>query len=381
MQRAFIIGAKGINMWNDRVDPPGQGPSLTPLQRIEQEREKYRHGRGFQVRGAIESIRNIWADQAWKNQSSIIVIIGSHVPENLPVDPHKALHCLNNLVENAVKCTRGGAVSIVVSTIAPHPDSVMNYGYFALSVRDTGSGMTEDKFATIFEQPQKIPFDKQQAYGVVDTGLPMAKKLINEMGGRLMAKSELGKGTVFSVLFPLDRPDGEACPPDFAPPPDSNITDFASAAVTASTVQYPHFANQQHLQEQISDLNILVVDDYNLNQLTIKSLLRNHRGKIYTANNGYEALDVLYSCPVDVVLMDIHMPEMDGIEATMQIRESDQDWADVRIVAMTADPQYQHLRLCHKIGMDDTLAKPFRKPDVLRVLANLITPNKIYATQ
>jgi CheY-like chemotaxis protein len=84
------------------------------------------------------------------------------------------------------------------------------------------------------------------------------------------------------------------------------------------------------------------------------------------ANNGREALDTLGLMHVDVVLMDIHMPVMDGIEATLEIRGSKEPWANVVIIALTADPDYQQKRICKNIGMDDTIAKPVKREDILR---------------
>jgi CheY-like chemotaxis protein len=84
------------------------------------------------------------------------------------------------------------------------------------------------------------------------------------------------------------------------------------------------------------------------------------------ANNGREALDILGLMHVDVVLMDIHMPIMDGIEATLEIRGSNQPWANVIIIALTADPDYQQKRICKNIGMDDTIAKPVKREDILK---------------
>jgi len=87
--------------------------------------------------------------------------------------------------------------------------------------------------------------------------------------------------------------------------------------------------------------------------------------EVHLVTDGQQAIDVLKTKPIDVVLMDIHMPVMDGIEATLSIRSSDEPWSDVKIIALTADPQYQQKRLCKNIGMDDALAKPVKLSDIL----------------
>ena len=94
------------------------------------------------------------------------------------------------------------------------------------------------------------------------------------------------------------------------------------------------------------------------------------------ASNGQEAIDVLKTKDIDVVLMDIHMPVMDGIEATLSIRASTEPWSEVLIIALTADPEYQQKRLCKNIGMDDALAKPVKLSDILQSFDNVMTINR-----
>lgn len=114
-----------------------------------------------------------------------------------------------------------------------------------------------------------------------------------------------------------------------------------------------------------SDLRLLVVDDNATNHMVVSSLLDSVVGSITTANDGAEAIETLKSQVFDVVLMDIHMPVMDGIEATLSIRGSNEPYSDVPIIALTADPQYQQKRLCVNIGMDEALAKPVKLAEIL----------------
>ena len=111
---------------------------------------------------------------------------------------------------------------------------------------------------------------------------------------------------------------------------------------------------------------MLCVEDNPVNQKVVKRLIGKRVDSLTFANNGREALDTLGLMHVDVVLMDIHMPVMDGIEATLEIRGSKEPWANVVIIALTADPDYQQKRICKNIGMDDTIAKPVKREDILR---------------
>jgi CheY-like chemotaxis protein len=97
----------------------------------------------------------------------------------------------------------------------------------------------------------------------------------------------------------------------------------------------------------------------------VKRLIGKRVKDLYFAENGREALNILNTVPVDVVIMDIHMPVMDGIETTLQIRKSNEAYANVIIIALTADPDYQQRRICRNIGMDDTIAKPVKREDIL----------------
>ena len=316
----------------------------------------------FHVRRTVAAMQSIWEKTATDNNTKIEAVFGANIPDCLPLDTIKIQHCLNNLVGNAVKNTLNGLVRIIVSSInmtqSPksntknNTDNNMDHqqSFIALSVQDSGRGIPPNQLNTLFERNDEANAPSQQTYGVVDTGLPMTHDLITELGGKVRVKSHPGKGSIFSLLLP------------YTPA----MVDIGSVANIQPSTPINNY----------TDINILVVDDYNLNQLTIKTLLHDHIGKIFTANHGYEALDILHSCPVDIVLMDIHMPVLDGIETTIKIRESGRLWAGVRIVAMTADPQYQQTRLYQKIGMDDALAKPYRKDDLLAVLEQFEVPYK-----
>ena len=122
-----------------------------------------------------------------------------------------------------------------------------------------------------------------------------------------------------------------------------------------------------------SKLRILVADDNATNHMVITSLLESLVGEIHIASDGQQAINILETTPIDIVLMDIHMPIMDGIEATLAIRGRTESWSDVLIIALTADPQYQQKRLCKNIGMDDALAKPVKLVELLSAFDNVLS--------
>ena len=121
-----------------------------------------------------------------------------------------------------------------------------------------------------------------------------------------------------------------------------------------------------------SKLKILVADDNSTNHMVVMSLIDSLVAEVHLASDGQQAIDILKTTDIDIVLMDIHMPVMDGIEATLSIRSSEEIWSDVSIIALTADPQYQQKRLCKNIGMDEALAKPVKLSDILEAFDNVL---------
>ncbi|GEM_PF-3806623 len=293
---------------------------------------------------AFQALECIWSRQAQKQNIRITTHIDPALPKSIAIDGLKIQHCLNNLVSNAVQHSGKGEIQIVAALY--HNNA---YNYLILSVQDNGSGMDEETLGKLFLR--HVPASEEQTIGFVDTGLPMTLELVHELGGQIKVSSHIGQGSVFALVLPLQPSDLEG--------PQEQLENPV-------------------LQTDRSDpVNLLVVDDYNLNQLTIKTMLHEHCAKIYSATNGFEALEILQSCPVDIILMDIHMPLLDGIETTMKIRESRESWSDIHIIAMTADPQYQHAELCRKIGMNGAMAKPIRKPALLQLLADYATDYKM----
>ena len=149
------------------------------------------------------------------------------------------------------------------------------------------------------------------------------------MGGRVSAKSVIGQGTVIALTLPVEAEQR-------VPEASHTSTALVSDMIESATPQ----------QSDYADLRVLVVDDNSTNHIVVKSLLDTLVHSIVTADNGKEAIACLETQTFDIVLMDIHMPIMDGIEATLSIRGANQPWSDVPIIALTADPQYQQRRLC-----------------------------------
>jgi len=156
----------------------------------------------FHVQKSVLAMKSIWQEQARKSNTKIETVFDKDMPKTLPVDALKIQHCLNNLAANAVNSTLNGLVRIVVSQLETHSSTGV-LSYLVISVQDTGPGITAQDLNTLFVKEPKPSISDGVTFGVVDTGLPMTQNLITELGGKILVKSEIGKGSVFSLILPL----------------------------------------------------------------------------------------------------------------------------------------------------------------------------------
>ncbi len=303
-------------------------------------------------RSAVESVCALWEQKAVENGIDLVCRIDENIPKTIVFDSYRYEQCLNNLVSNAVKFSPAGKIQVVLTTIEKDGKRTL-----ATVVKDNGIGMNEAQLANLFEAYTQADSSISGRFGGTGLGMNITKQLIELMGGKITVKSELGSGTVFALTLPIqaDRRASERRRNTSGGLVEQMLDDAAPA-----TSEY-------------SKLKVLVVDDNTTNHLVMTSLLGSLVREIGVAENGIEAIAALDNAEkaksqYDVVLMDIHMPVMDGIEATLSIRGADKSYTDIPIIALTADPQYQQRRLCKNIGMDDALAKPIKLTEVLNAL-------------
>lgn len=298
----------------------------------------------------VRTISTLWHQQAIKNGTKISCHIDPKVPETIVFDKFRYEQCINNLVSNAIKFSPNGHVQIILTLSSKDP----MYPRLVLAVKDNGIGMTKDQQTRVFDAYTQADKSISSRFGGTGLGMNIAKQIIEMMGGTISLKSELGKGTIFALSLPL---------PELAEALKKEKKEEAKTADTAILDQI--FEDKAPPETSYSNLKILVADDNPTNHLVVESLLQSVVGELHQANNGQEVLDILDVQDIDIVLMDIHMPVMDGIESTLAIRSSGKHWSDILIIALTADPQYQQLRMCKNIGMDDSLGKPVKLTSLL----------------
>ena len=261
------------------------------------------------------------------------------VPDGWRGDALRLRQILNNLLGNAVKFTNRGEVRLEVRA----RDVTSTGATLDFAVIDTGVGIAEDRLPRIFDPFTQADQSITRRFGGSGLGLYIAAQLVQQMGGRIEVVSQEGLGSRFTFSLPLERVE---------------IAEPTAAAADAVPVE---------------PLSVLLAEDNEVNQLVVGDLLRGEGHRVTAVGNGAEAVAAAVAGTFDVVLMDMQMPEMDGIEATRRIRQREAETGDghLPIVALTAHAQPQHRGEAEDAGVDGYLTKPLRAAQLSAVLAGL----------
>jgi signal transduction histidine kinase/DNA-binding response OmpR family regulator len=286
----------------------------------------------FQIRPTIEECLR---PQSAKAQQKGVVLHYECAPGaalTVSGDPLRLRQIVTNLVSNAIKFTEQGWVRVTQRAV-PLGDGKM---LVSVDVEDTGAGIPQDKLALIFEKFTQADSSITRKYGGTGLGLAITRKLAELHGGTIRVESEVGRGSKFTVEIPFEVVQ----------------TEQPVAEVAAAKESSPAQESAAHL---------LLVEDNPVNQRVVIAMLKKKGYKIDVANNGQEALEILEQAPTpyDVVLMDVQMPVLDGLETTRAIRR-DGRWAELPIIAMTAHAMTGDKERCLKAGMDAYLSKPLK---------------------
>ena len=275
----------------------------------------------------MREILTLWSGQADLKGLSVTLSIDPDVPRFQFFDPHRVQQCIGNLVSNAVKFTRDGGIEIIVS----RGELVQGQRMIDVSVRDTGPGISPADIDRIF-QPFEQTANSQWGIPGTGLGLSIAHHLALQMGGRIKAESRLGFGT--TMTFSL---------------PETIVRKTEPASELERTNSVPSKPNS---------LRILAVDDTETNLMVVESLLRTEGHNVVTANGGRSALLALERSAFDLVLMDVHMPDIDGLEALSEIRRSGRPWRNIPVIALTADAMSGDRERYMDLGMNGYVTKP-----------------------
>jgi len=306
------------------------------------------------IRDMIKSCTRLWKPQCSAKSLAFKVIIDPAVPEIEMVDSFRLQQCLNNLLSNAVKFTQSGYVALIVK-----PVNIAGQSSLLFAVKDSGMGMSAPEISKIFDPFTQADNTISRRFGGTGLGMSISKQLAELMGGKLKVKSAKGQGSTFAIILPAtETPTTETPTTETSIPITNDLPVDNPPELTDTTITTPEMP--------FKGLSVLCVEDNPINQKVVKRLIGTRVSSLEFASDGREAIGVLETQHIDIVLMDIHMPVMDGIETTIEIRSSETPWANVIIIALTADPDYQQKRICRNLGMNDAIAKPVRREDILQ---------------
>jgi PAS domain S-box-containing protein len=290
--------------------------------------------RDFIIREEVDTVVSTFWLEAKRKNITLEVHVGSEVREAYNGVPERIRQVLNNLIGNAVKFTGDGSVMLEVSS-----DS--SFVYF--KVKDSGIGMNSEQVSRVFDAFAQADASMSRKYGGTGLGTTISKQLVELMGGNICAQSELGKGSTFTFRLPLV--------PAIAP-----------------------MAVEEGKPVQLSPLHILIVDDIAQNIDLLSLLLTRSGHTVEVARDGQEALEKMKLPGIELVLMDLQMPVLDGLEASMQRRkyEAEHGLPPIPIIALTASVLVQDRHAATDAGMDGFANKPIDYPVLTREMARVL---------
>lgn len=284
--------------------------------------------------------------------------VAPEVPQMLEGDQGRLRQVIVNLIGNAIKFTDRGEVVLDVSCQSKSQSTCT----LRFSVRDTGIGIPADKQARIFEDFQQADRSTTRSHGGTGLGLAISSRLVELMGGRIEVDSATGRGSTFhfTVDFPIVKST------DHEQTPNAPALDVASN-------QLPSDAPTQKAVSPLESVRVLLAEDNKVNQTLATKLLEKLGCHVTVVENGSQAVATLSENEFDVILMDVEMPEMDGISATKEIRRREQDSQQrIPIVALTAHAIVGDRERCLASGMDDYLSKPVRINEIKTMLTKIL---------
>jgi PAS domain S-box-containing protein len=279
------------------------------------------------------------------------VDIAPDVPQFIRSDAGRLRQVVLNFLGNAVKFTDRG--SVVLQARVAHGDD--DAAVLRICVHDTGIGIPADRIERLFKSFSQTDASISRRFGGSGLGLAICKKLVERMGGKVGVESTAGKGSSFWFELPLTVA------------VESEV-DNGGRGITDERVEQALAA----IAALRRPLRVLAVEDNATNQLVIKSVLAKYGIVPDIAGNGLEGIDAVRRNAYDIVLMDVHMPEMDGLEATRAIRSLPGKISAVPIIALTANAFHSDIETCRAAGMNGHIGKPFRREELIVAIGDAL---------
>lgn len=292
----------------------------------------------FNLKKLLENIQNSLKELASTNNNNFTLEIDSKIPDNLIGDPTKLSQIILNLINNALKFTHNGSVKLIAKLISLDNNNAKVY----FEIKDNGIGIPEDQLESVFNSFSQGSIGINRKYGGTGLGLTIVKKLTEILGGEIILQSTVGKGSSFS--FELEFKEGEK---------------YLKTNEKKKTYNDSTLINKK----------ILVVEDNKINQMVSKKMLKNKGILCELIDNGEEAIEIARNNKFDMILMDVHLPGINGTIATQQIRKFDKT---TPIIALTAISLNENREMLLSFGMNDVITKPFVPENFYAIIAKYI---------
>jgi CheY-like chemotaxis protein len=291
----------------------------------------------FDAGQLLTNLKNTFKSKAENKNLEFNLAVDEEVPETLCGDPHRLSQILVNLIDNAIKFTEEGKIDVNVMCIDKTNEDIR----IKFSIRDTGIGISEEEQEKIFDRFEQATTETTRKFGGSGLGLAIIRNLLRLQGTNINVNSKPGEGSefFFELKFGLHHQ------MDLETKRKEELKESESQDTTCT--------------------HILLVEDNEMNMKVARRFLERWDYTIDTAENGVEALDKFKTNSYDLILMDLHMPEMDGWEATSAIRNIENGASrKTPIIALTADVMINDLDKLYSAGMDDYVTKPFNSDEL-----------------
>ena len=305
----------------------------------------------FSLYGTLNEVNNSFETQARAKNLTLKLEVDPDIPEVLIGDDMRIMQVMYNLIGNGIKFTEQGSVTV---RVRKQEITATEKLLILFEVADTGIGIDDEKQEMIFDAFSQADSSHSRRYGGTGLGLPISRRIVQQMGGDIHLVSNKGEGAMFWFILPF------------------SLSDSSGKAVQCDSVM----AEADDYAQSCSGHILLAEDDF-INMTLAVSLLEHAGFTVKTVGNGQAAVDAWMQEDVDCILMDIQMPELDGHEATKMIRKREEELGGhVPIIAMTACVMQDDREQCIKAGMDAYMAKPIDRVELYMLLRKLITGQK-----
>ncbi len=313
------------------------------------------------IKALLHEVADLFVAGIEEKDLKLSIEIDPELPPAVITDPMRLQQVLNNLVGNAIKFTEEGEIIVRVEVADSSNDSLL----LRFSVQDTGIGLSPEQVDTLFEAFTQANGSISRKYGGTGLGLCICRRLVELMDGKITAASREGEGAIFSFTLPTNKPMH----------PSIHHDDPGGGGDRANQDPEPKTATREKVN--FNGARVLLVDDNQVNQMIAAQLLQHLGLQVTVADNAGEALAAMEKSRFEVVLMDLHMPEMDGLEATRRIRKLPDP---PPVIAMTAAVSNQDLEQGRAAGTVDFVAKPIDPDELVTVLRRWLPGMTQYTT-